>query len=144
MAEPSPPEDCLVCLQPTSERSPTLFLYNCTCIYAIHATCFRDWRRQTNTSRICLICHEGLDTFDSDEEELPLVAVQQPIVLPPQQQPYYPDDWARRQQESKNLCLFTTFVFITLLLFSALMQVRPTPVTEPVPIRPHQQFLLLP
>jgi hypothetical protein len=139
MADSVPLDDCLVCLQPTSERSTTLFLYNCNCIYAIHADCFRDWRRRSETSRICLICHEGLDTFESDEEERPLIVrraapVHVPDPPPPQHNNNYLQEWERAQQ-NKNMCLFGIFVFVTLLICRLLVGLQPEP-TEPPPLRP--------
>lgn len=62
-------DDCMVCLQQTLEQSTQLFLYNCRCVYPIHASCFRDWRRMTETNRICLICREGLESFGDEERD---------------------------------------------------------------------------
>lgn len=139
-ADPSG-EDCLVCLQPTTERSDTLFLYNCTCLYAIHANCFRDWRRRSETSRICLICHEGLEDFD--EEDAPLVRRPQrqqeqdgQIVMPPPPRAYA-DEWVyHREQQQKNMCLYGLFVFLTLVFVHFLLGLKSaTVVNEPLPLR---------
>jgi len=55
--------------------SSDLFLYNCTCVYAIHPECFKEWRSIGETSSICVICRESLLTFDEEveEEEGPVV-----------------------------------------------------------------------
>ena len=52
--------DCMICLLPCNELSTDLFLHNCKCIYYVHAECFREWRRVTDTDRICIICREEL------------------------------------------------------------------------------------
>jgi hypothetical protein len=61
-------DDCVVCFEPTTEKSTQLFLYNCRCVYFVHEACFRRWRTQTGTDRVCLICREGLESFEEDEE----------------------------------------------------------------------------
>jgi len=52
--------DCMICLLPCKELSTDLFLYNCKCIYYVHAECFREWRRSIDTDRICIICREEI------------------------------------------------------------------------------------
>jgi hypothetical protein len=61
-------DNCVVCFEPTTEKSTQLFLYNCRCVYFVHEACFRRWRTQTGTDRVCLICREGLESFEADEE----------------------------------------------------------------------------
>jgi hypothetical protein len=59
--------------------SSDLFLYNCTCVYAIHPECFKEWRSIGETSSICVICRESLLTFDEEvEEPVGVVAVVRP------------------------------------------------------------------
>ena len=60
-------DNCVVCFEPTTEKSTQLFLYNCRCVYFIHEACFRQWRQQTGTYRVCLICREGLESFENEE-----------------------------------------------------------------------------
>lgn len=61
-------DTCLVCLNPCSAFSHELFVYNCDCVYRIHPVCFREWRRITQSDRICLICQESLEPFSDDEQ----------------------------------------------------------------------------
>ena len=61
--------DCLVCLNPCKSWSNELFLYTCHCIYRIHPQCYRDWRINTRTNRVCIICKEEFDTFVYQEQE---------------------------------------------------------------------------
>ena len=69
---------CLICIMPCKEVSTDLFLYNCTCVYAIHKDCFIQWRRITQTDRICIICHEELEPV---EDVLPVILTPQPMIL---------------------------------------------------------------
>jgi hypothetical protein len=62
-------DNCVVCFEPTTEKSTQLFLYNCRCVYFVHDACFRRWRVQTGTDRVCLICREGLESFEDEEGE---------------------------------------------------------------------------
>ena len=123
-------DDCLVCLMPTRERSNDLFLYNCRCVYAIHANCFRDWRRTTETNRICLICREGLDTFEDFEvrDTAPLL---RPIPVRPAygivRAWFHPNALANT---NKNICLAGFFIFLVVLFFRHLTDKSPQ-ITEP-------------
>jgi len=63
--------DCLVCLNPCKSWSNELFLYTCHCIYRIHPTCYKEWRSNTRTNRVCIICNEEFDTFVYPEEPEP-------------------------------------------------------------------------
>ena len=51
----------MICIEPCHEVSKDLFLYSCKCVYPIHSQCFKDWRREANTNRVCLICQECLE-----------------------------------------------------------------------------------
>ena len=145
-------EDCVVCLQQTREKSNQLFLYNCRCVYAIHASCFRDWRRMTETNRICLICREGLESFEDEQEveaAAAAAAAQPLIVRPVPVRPLYGYGairfWLyRADTATKNLCLVGMFMCIVFLIFRHLMAHRPA-VSEPLPLRPlgSQNRLLL-
>jgi hypothetical protein len=129
-------EDCAICLVPTTERSKDLFLYNCQCIYAIHANCFREWRLRTETSRICLICREGLETFETNRV---LVVQQQHVV---QRHVVLRPVPAPRQQNynntNKNLflaglfVLFMSYVFRLFLAPSQQMYITPPPPLRPL------------
>ena len=59
--------DCLVCFNPCTTFSNELFLYNCDCVYRVHADCFKEWRRVADSDRICVICQETLHTFEEEE-----------------------------------------------------------------------------
>ena len=59
--------DCLVCFNPCTTFSNELFLYNCNCVYRVHADCFKEWRRVADSDRICVICQETLHTFEEEE-----------------------------------------------------------------------------
>ena len=73
------PKECVVCLESCTSMSSDLFLYNCTCVYAIHPECFKEWRSIGETSSICVICRESLLTFDEEvEEPAGVVAVVRP------------------------------------------------------------------
>jgi hypothetical protein len=75
-------KECMVCFESCTFMSSDLFLYNCTCVYAIHPECFKEWRSIGETSSICVICRESLMTFDEEvEEEEPVgvVAVVYPL-----------------------------------------------------------------
>jgi hypothetical protein len=148
-------EDCVVCLQQTREKSSQLFLYNCRCVYAIHANCFRDWRRMTETNRICLICREGLESFDGDEEgrqggvrrrhgdgpiagwggeEIPNAATHALLVRPVAIRPAYGvfRVWLHRMDNTnKNLCLVGIFMCVTFLVFWLLLGDSTRKVTPP-------------
>ena len=63
------PKECIVCLEACTSLSSDLFLYNCTCIYAIHPECFKEWRSIGETSSICVICRESLLSFDEENEQ---------------------------------------------------------------------------
>jgi hypothetical protein len=63
------PNECIVCLEACTSLSSDLFLYNCTCVYAIHPECFKKWRSIGETSSICVICRESLLTFDEEGEQ---------------------------------------------------------------------------
>ena len=71
-------DNCLVCLNPCSALSNELFVYNCECVYRIHPVCFREWRRITNSDRICIICQESLEPFSDDERPPRLRLLQNP------------------------------------------------------------------
>jgi hypothetical protein len=139
-------DDCLICLQPTNERSSDLFLYNCTCLYAVHANCFRDWRRLTETSRICLLCREGLMPMGAEDNR---VVPHQP---PPH--PFRPaygvfQLWIFHPNNvNKNICvagLFVCFVFVLFHHFTARQSpaVTPPPYYTLTPLGPLGQNRLL-
>lgn len=62
-------EECIVCLEACTSLSSDLFLYNCTCVYAIHPECFKEWRSIGETSSICVICRESLLSFEEEGEQ---------------------------------------------------------------------------
>jgi hypothetical protein len=158
-------DDCVVCLQQTLEKSSQLFLYNCRCVYAIHASCFRDWRRMTETNRICLICREGLESFEErDDEErneernevvLRRRALEgviadahaqaflaHPIPLRPNYGVFR--RWLHRIDNAhKNICLAGFFVCLILVVFRLLLGDPHSKVTPPPDLRPLGQGRLL-
>jgi len=71
--------DCLICLTPCKSWSNELFLYTCHCIYRIHPTCYKEWRSNTRTNRVCIICNEEFDTFIYQEEPEPEPERQNPV-----------------------------------------------------------------
>jgi hypothetical protein len=132
VTEELPPNDCVICLQPTNEKNTDLFLYNCKCVYAIHTNCFRDWRRHTETRRICVICREGLESFH-EELDPP-----QPRALLMEQLPAFPQYGAvrfwvyrRNNNTQKNICLAGFFILLTVFFFQSILVSRPPEITQP-------------
>lgn len=156
-------DDCVVCLQQTREQSNQLFLYNCRCVYAIHASCFRDWRRMTETNRICLICREGLGSFQDEEEderdqrneevlrrrralEGVMAEAQALLIRPIPLRPHYGGFryWLHRIDNAhKNICLAGFFVCLILVVFRLLLGDPHSKVTPPPDLRPLGQGRLL-
>ena len=98
------PKECIVCLEACTSMSSDLFLYNCTCVYAIHPECFKEWRSIGETSSICVICRESLLTFDEEVEEPREVAEPREVEEPREVAVVYPaDTW------------YTTFIKIYIL-----------------------------
>jgi hypothetical protein len=127
-------DNCVVCFEPTTEKSTQLFLYNCRCVYYVHEACFRRWRQQTGTDRVCLICREGLESFEEDEEgeggepllrvrplriglgprlaEIPVRAVHRPVVI---QAPV--PHWFWGTDTEQKMLLVAAACFLIVLLF---------------------------
>ena len=110
--------ECLVCLQPCSTTSQDLFLYNCTCIYYIHAECFRRWREITQTDRICLICREEIEPVE-DNVQLIQIIRRRPIFLPNEGIDARFDENIQTCSKKINDCLRTICIFLTLTIIIA-------------------------
>lgn len=122
-------DNCSVCFEPTSEKSTQLFLYSCRCVYFVHEACFRQWRQQTRTNRVCLICREGLESFENEEDdgeaapllrvrrlrphlhEIPIRAVYYPIVQAPAPGWF----WAINTEQKMLLVAVACFILVFLL-----------------------------
>lgn len=124
-------DNCVVCFEPTTEKSTQLFLYNCRCVYFVHDACFRRWRIQTGTDRVCLICREGLESFEDEEgereereerqallrarvvgprlAEIPIRAIHRPVAAPA---PYW---WALDTEQ--KMLVVAAACFLLVLLF---------------------------
>ena len=128
-------DNCVVCFEPTTEKSTQLFLYNCRCVYFVHEPCFRQWRQQTGTDRVCLICREGLESFENEEgvgeregeaapllrarvfgprlAEIPIRAVYHPVVQAQAQGP----NWFWAIDTEQKMLFVAVACFILVLLF---------------------------
>jgi hypothetical protein len=122
-------DNCVVCFEPTTEKSTQLFLYSCRCVYFVHGACFRRWRQQTGTDRVCLICREGLTAFEEDENrdegepllraraigprlaEIPVRAVYRPVA----QEPVH--HWFWGTDTEQKMLLVAAACFLLILLF---------------------------
>lgn len=119
-------DNCVVCFEPTTEKSTQLFLYNCRCVYFVHEACFRRWRQQTGTDRVCLICREGLESFEEDGDEgepllrariigprlaeIPVRAIHRPVVV-------QPPHWFWGVDTEQKMLLVAAACFLLVLLF---------------------------
>ena len=114
------------------EKSTKLFLYQCRCVYYIHNSCFRSWRQQTGTDRICLICREALDPFeepiDIDARQFirarliaPRLAELAPIqfIQLPQQNHHYGilRNWAADVTTDQKILLLAVTCFVIVIIF---------------------------
>jgi hypothetical protein len=119
-------DNCVVCFEPTTEKSTQLFLYNCRCVYFVHEACFRRWRQHTGTDRVCLICREGLESFEEEEDEgepllrariigprlaeIPVRAVHRPAIV-------RPPHWFWDVDTEQKMLLVAATCFLLILLF---------------------------
>jgi hypothetical protein len=95
--------DCLVCIEPCTDLSKDLFLYSCICVYPIHPECFKDWRRRTNTDRVCLICQESLDPH-SEQRPQQLMIVN-------------PGIDRRLDEHTRKICIIVMFSCIVIAMY---------------------------
>jgi hypothetical protein len=132
-------DNCVVCFEPTTEKSTQLFLYNCRCVYFIHEACFRQWRQQTGTYRVCLICREGLESFENEEgdgeregeaapllrarvigprlAEIPIRALYHPVAQAQAQAQAQAPNWFWAIDTEQKMLLMAVACFLLVLLF---------------------------
>ena len=115
-------DTCVVCFEPTTEKSTQLFLYNCRCVYFVHEACFRRWRVQKE--RIGLFIAGIAFEEDGDEgepllrariigprlAEIPVRAVHRPAIVRPQH-------WFWDVDTEQKMLLVAAACFLLVLLF---------------------------
>jgi hypothetical protein len=112
--------ECLVCFQPCKELSVDLFLYACSCVYPVHDSCFKEWRRLSGSNRICMICRTEFDESLSEGETIQVIRFRRREV-----RVLAIEDRIEENTHScvANCCYYTNKIIIILLLSIVIMMI---------------------
>jgi len=68
--------DCAICHDPTTRMfNPNNRPQECTCRYALHDDCYKEWLQSTNSVFNCVICRYKVDNYEHVNNPGPFVAM---------------------------------------------------------------------